>query len=173
MNATFKLMMALVAAVVLSACASKNTGTVVGGQGTGAVDDVSDAGASTVIVDDSRVSDSGSTGFGAGSNLETVFYFDFDTSSLSFEARSSLDAWAASLTSNPRDIRLEGHADERGTREYNIALGLRRAKAISDYLISSGVSARLIEVISYGEERPAVPGSGDSAWSRNRRVELK
>ena len=168
MNATFKLMIAVFAAIVLTACASNRT---IDDQTDSSAEDVYDPGASTVIVDDNQVSDSEYAA--SNNNLESVFYFDFDKSSLSFETRAALDAWARSLSSNPRAVRLEGHADERGTREYNIALGERRAKAIADYLSSSGVSSSLLETISYGEERPAVPGTGDSAWSRNRRVELK
>lgn len=105
--------------------------------------------------------------------LENVFYFEFDKSTLTAQARRQLDAYATALRTSPRNIRLEGHADERGTREYNIALGERRAKSVADYLIGSGVSASRIEVISYGEERPAVNGSVNSAWQKNRRVELK
>lgn len=104
--------------------------------------------------------------------LESVFYFDFDQSTLRSEARAALLAQAAYLKANPRSIRLEGHADERGTREYNIALGERRALAVRDFLRFEGVNSP-IEVISYGEERPAVYGSGDDVWSLNRRVELK
>jgi len=101
-----------------------------------------------------------------------VVYFDYDQSSISYETRSVLDAWASALNVSPRFIRLNGHADERGTREYNIALGERRAQSIADYLISAGVSSSLIETVSYGEERPAVPGTGEGSWSQNRRVEL-
>ena len=69
-------------------------------------------------------------------------------------------------------VRLEGHADERGTREYNLALGERRAKAVANYLAIQGVPRPQIEVISYGEEKPAALGQGESAWAQNRRVEL-
>ena len=69
-------------------------------------------------------------------------------------------------------VRLEGHADERGTREYNLALGERRANAIRAYLVAQGVSRSQIEVISYGEEKPEVMGTGESNWARNRRVEF-
>jgi len=105
--------------------------------------------------------------------LISVYYFGFDESTLNTTTRRGLDAYASSLRSSPRNIRVEGHADERGTREYNIALGERRAKAIADYLVASGVSARRIEVISYGEERPAVNGSTRASWQQNRRVEIK
>ena len=70
-------------------------------------------------------------------------------------------------------LRLEGHADERGSREYNMALGERRANAVRDFLVLQGVDASIIETISYGEERPAETGSYESSWSANRRVELK
>ena len=68
---------------------------------------------------------------------------------------------------------LEGHADERGSREYNLALGERRAKAIANYLILQGIDRSRIETVSYGEERPAALGSDEESWSRNRRVELR
>lgn len=103
----------------------------------------------------------------------TVFYFDFDQSILPAEARAALQIHAARLKDQPRNIRLEGHADERGSREYNMALGERRANAVRDFLVLQGVDGNLIETISYGEERPAELGSNESAWSKNRRVELK
>ena len=70
-------------------------------------------------------------------------------------------------------VRIEGHADERGTREYNLALGERRAKAVSQYLILQGIDRSRVETISYGEERPAALGEDEASWSRNRRVELQ
>lgn len=103
-----------------------------------------------------------------------VIYFEFDQSTIRAEYVDILTAHANFLTRmNNVTIRLEGHADERGTPEYNIALGERRAKAVADFLISSGVASERIEVISYGEERPAALGHNDSAWNKNRRVELK
>ncbi len=107
------------------------------------------------------------------SALDTVFYFEFDKSVLNADAREALTAHAAQLTASPREIRLEGHADETGTREYNMALGERRAKSVRDYLVLQGVSAGLIETVSYGEEYPAVVGSNESSYAQNRRVELK
>ncbi len=105
--------------------------------------------------------------------LETVFYFDFDKSELKPEARALLTAHAEQLKADPRSVRLEGHADERGSREYNIALGERRANAVRDFLVLQGVDAGLLETISYGEERPVAFGSNESSWAQNRRVELK
>ena len=75
------------------------------------------------------------------------------------------------LRSNPdRSVVIEGHADERGTREYNLALGERRADAVRSFLVSAGVSPRQIEIVSYGEERPEDPGHDEAAWARNRRA---
>ena len=105
--------------------------------------------------------------------LDTVFYFGFDQSSLTAEARATLTAHAAQLNAEPRSVRLEGHTDERGPREYNMALGERRAKAIRDFLVLHGVDASQLETVSYGEEYPAVVGSNESAYSQNRRVDLK
>ncbi len=105
--------------------------------------------------------------------VDTVFYFDYDKSLLKSEARAALMIHAEALKASPRSIRLEGHADERGTREYNMALGERRANAVRDFLVLQGVDSYLIETISYGEERPVAVGSDESSWSQNRRVELK
>jgi peptidoglycan-associated lipoprotein len=109
---------------------------------------------------------------GVAAPTATVFYFDFDSSVLRADSRSLLNAHAAALQAKHRAVRLEGHADERGTREYNIALGERRAQAVRAYLLSQGVTSS-IEVVSYGEERPAVDQSNNSAWQQNRRVEIK
>ncbi|OZB15570.1 MAG: peptidoglycan-associated lipoprotein [Marinobacter sp. 34-60-7] len=103
----------------------------------------------------------------------TTFYFDFDTAEIKQEARDVLVAHARFLADNPRQqVRLEGHADERGTKEYNLALGERRANAVQRFLIVNGASRGQIETVSYGEEKPAVRGSSESAWAQNRRVEL-
>jgi peptidoglycan-associated lipoprotein len=103
----------------------------------------------------------------------TVFYFEFDKSDLTQEARDALVYHAEQLKATPSmRIRLEGHADEQGTREYNLALGERRAQAVERYLQVQGVSANQMETISYGEERPAQNGTTEAAYSANRRVEL-
>ncbi|MDA0796328.1 MAG: OmpA family protein [Proteobacteria bacterium] len=103
----------------------------------------------------------------------TVFYFDFDKTLLKSESRAALVEHAAFLMDNTRSVRLEGHADERGTREYNMALGESRGNAVKEFLVLQGVSPSMIEVISYGEEQAASFGSSNAAWSMNRRVELK
>ena len=104
---------------------------------------------------------------------QTVFYFDFDVAEFKPEDRETLTFHARDLAANPnKRVRLEGHADERGTREYNLALGERRANGILNYMIVNGASRSQIEVVSYGEERPAQSGQTESAYSRNRRVEI-
>jgi peptidoglycan-associated lipoprotein len=101
-----------------------------------------------------------------------VFYFAFDSSNLTPEAIASLNAHIAALKNTNSNIRLEGHTDERGTREYNLALGERRANSVRDYMVLNGIASYRIETISYGEERPLAYGSGEANWAQNRRVEL-
>ncbi|MDA1372022.1 MAG: peptidoglycan-associated lipoprotein Pal [Proteobacteria bacterium] len=104
---------------------------------------------------------------------QTVFYFDFDVAEFKPADRDTLTFHARDLAANPgKRIRLEGHADERGTREYNLALGERRANGILNYFIVNGASRAQIETVSYGEERPAQQGQTEQAYSRNRRVEV-
>lgn len=102
----------------------------------------------------------------------TVFYFEYDSATLTPEALDAVNAHIALLHRNTAAVRLEGHTDERGTREYNLALGERRANAVRDYMVANGISSLRIETVSYGEERPVAYGSGESNWSQNRRVEL-
>ena len=100
-------------------------------------------------------------------------YFELDMATLSEEAKATLAENADVLSGNASvTVRVEGHADERGSTQYNIALGMRRATAVQNYLSSLGVATSRMEVVSYGEEKPAVQGGDESAWSRNRRVEL-
>ena len=102
-----------------------------------------------------------------------VVYFDFDRDEVKSEHRDMLRAHAQFLSNNPRArVRLEGHTDERGSREYNVALGERRALSVRRYMLLQGVSSDQITTVSYGEERPAASGSNEQAWSQNRRVEL-
>lgn len=102
-----------------------------------------------------------------------VLYFDFDSSDVSAEDRSIIAAHAEYLTKHPGvSIVLEGHTDERGSREYNIALGERRAKAVQQLMLLQGVAQKQIQVISFGEERPVALGHDEAAWRLNRRVEI-
>ena len=97
--------------------------------------------------------------------------FDFDSAELTVSARSTLNRQSAFLSVNPDlMIVIEGHADERGTREYNLALGERRATAVRDYLVAKGINSARVRTVSYGKERPAVSGSDEAAWAKNRRA---
>jgi len=129
-------------------------------------------------------SGSGSTGATSGSttnvqpgsqedlvlNVGDRVFFGFDQYNLTAEARATAQRQAAWLKANPTvTVAIEGHADERGTREYNLALGERRATAVKNYLVTLGVSASRVSTISYGKERPVAEGHNEQAWSQNRR----
>lgn len=114
--------------------------------------------------------------FGAGSDgeLAMVVYFDFDQSELRPEYADTLARHAGRLANNSRlKVRLEGHADERGSREYNIGLGERRSQAVRRMLLIQGAAAEQISTVSFGEERPAAVGSDEESYALNRRVEIK
>ncbi len=99
--------------------------------------------------------------------------FAYDSFALSAQAKTDLNQHADWMKANPaRSIQIEGHTDERGTTEYNLALGERRSGAVRDYLVGKGIPASQLSTISYGEERPAAQGSDESAWAKNRRAEF-
>jgi len=103
-----------------------------------------------------------------------VVYFDYDSDAVRSEDQETLRAHGAYLAENPNlTVRLEGHTDERGSREYNLALGERRALSVRQILMLQGASIDQFQVTSFGEERPAEEGSSEYAWSQNRRVEIK
>lgn len=115
----------------------------------------------------------GVTGPTSGQLQNRTIYFDFDSSDIKAEYNDVVAAHARYLASNASiRVRLEGNTDERGSREYNIGLGERRAQAVRRALMLQGVSEAQITTVSYGEERPAVTGHAEEAWSRNRRVEI-
>ncbi|PJA33317.1 MAG: peptidoglycan-associated lipoprotein [Zetaproteobacteria bacterium CG_4_9_14_3_um_filter_53_7] len=100
-------------------------------------------------------------------------YFAFDKSDLDAAARATLDGYAAWLNSNEMEnVTVEGNCDERGSREYNLALGQRRADSVRDYLTTAGVSNGRIDTVSFGEERPVCKGSGEACWAQNRRGDI-
>ena len=106
-------------------------------------------------------------------NIPRVVYFDYDSSVLSEDVQSIIAAHAVILSQNQNwNIVLEGHADERGTREYNLALGQERAQAVSELLQIYNIPSNRVQLVSYGEEEPAVLESNEEAWSKNRRVEI-
>jgi len=97
-------------------------------------------------------------------------FFDYDRYDVRADGRATLEKQAAWLKKFPqKTITVEGHADERGTREYNLALGERRANAVKDYLVSLGIPASRVKTVSYGKERPVALGSNEAAWAQNRR----
>ncbi len=113
------------------------------------------------------------SGDGARDMLNSIFYFDFDQAIVKRTGHAELNRHARRLRAESAvRIRLEGHADERGTREYNLALAERRANAVRSYLVAQGATRSQVEVISYGEEKPVDSGNNESAWAQNRRVEI-
>lgn len=103
--------------------------------------------------------------------IGNTVYFSYDSAALDGNSKGSLFRQAAFLNANPTlTVTIEGHCDERGTREYNLALGERRAAAARDYLLAQGVDPARIKVISYGKERPAMAGSNEESWAKNRRA---
>ena len=106
-------------------------------------------------------------------DLETV-YFDYDTAALRSDARTALKSNAAAIQGNSEwgVVTVEGHCDERGSEEYNLALGDRRAKAVKQYLVDLGVPSSRLRTVSFGEAKPAVQGHNESAWRYNRRSEF-
>ncbi len=156
----FKKLFAVICAVsMLSACASKETGADLYGNGNGGWrDDVNIADLQeTAMTQQFR------------DEVTSVVYFSLNSSDLSAEAKASLAEQAEWLKANPRVlVVVEGRCDERGTREFNLALGERRANAARSYLIAKGISADRIRTISYGKEKPVVLGSNEDAWAKNR-----
>jgi peptidoglycan-associated lipoprotein len=118
----------------------------------------------------------GANGMGAnatGPLARKVIYFDFDKSEIKPEFADVIAAHARNLTSNPNlKMKLEGNTDERGTREYNIGLGERRAQAVRRAMMLQGVAESQLATVSFGAERPAAEGDDEAAWAQNRRVEL-
>ena len=160
-----KFLSILAAVALLSACETASTGDSAS-SGAGTTTTAKPAPTTSVAV--KRVK--------AGSQEDLVVnvgdrvFFGFDQFSLSNDARSTLGKQAAWLKANPGvTVRLEGHCDERGTREYNLALGERRANAVQDYLTANGVNPDRIVTISWGKEKPVANGSNEAAWRQNRR----
>lgn len=158
----FKLLSLLSALLLVSACATDPEDT--GGQtGGGAAAQTASTGSAPVTVKAGTVQD-------FIVNVGDRVFFDFDKATLTSKSQETLNKQAAWLSKvSSATITVEGHCDERGTREYNLALGDRRANSVKDYLISKGVGANRVKIISYGKERPAVLGSNEWAWSQNRR----
>jgi peptidoglycan-associated lipoprotein len=166
------LVLCVLGALALAACESTPTGTgSTSGAGTS-------AGAGTGGAGTGRVSGGGGTTGSVAPGSEADFvrvgdrvFFAFDRYDLNAESRSTLEKqaeWLKRYASVP--VLISGHADERGTREYNLALGERRANSVRDYLVALGINSSRIRTISYGKERPVDPRSNEEAWAKNRRV---
>ncbi len=144
--------------LVIAACSSNPKNSQDGASLDGAIND-------GLTLELNGDSDSGKAG-----PLQTV-YFDFDSSSLKSKTRAVLEANALFLKENDNiDVQIEGHADERGGIQYNLALGERRARSVKDYLVAAGVSSSRITIVSFGKERPVEFGHDESAWAKNRRA---
>ncbi|MSO81135.1 MAG: peptidoglycan-associated lipoprotein Pal [Alphaproteobacteria bacterium] len=167
----FKITAIIVAAAMLAACESTPENK---GQGAGTGTTTAPAAAQTATATTTTPAPRGPVP-GSQMDLEInvgdrVFY-DFDKYNLKPDARTQVERWAAWLKTYPSvRVTIEGHADERGTREYNLALGERRANAAMEYLVSLGINANRIKTTSFGKERPAVLGSNERAWAQNRRA---
>ena len=182
------LLAALAAAALLAGCASgvklneppveTRTPTPVGSAGgAGTAGAATGAGAATTAAPQSQVASVDLTRGAAGAaaaEVGRVVYFDFDSFVIRDEFKPLVEGHAKAMAGNQqRRMVVEGHADERGSREYNLALGQKRAEAVVRSLSLLGVSPSQVEAVSFGEERPAVQGSGEDAWAKNRRAELK
>ena len=167
-----KRFLVLIAAIgLLAACetAPKDAGDAAGASGASSTSSTSDT--STSASASESASSAAATPAEELASIGDRVFFDYDSSALSAEAKATLAAQAAFLAGNPSvTITVEGHCDERGTREYNLALGERRATAARDYLVAQGVNAARIKTISYGKERPSFIGSNPYAYSKNRRA---
>lgn len=159
-----KLLLVMMVMAVAAGCSSKKGDAT----GEGAVDP--NAGYGTGV--NGSGLDGGLAGDEAALRAITVFYFAYDSSDLQPEAMRALDVHAKDLKASGERVVLAGNTDERGTREYNMALGERRAQAVQRYLVLQGVSPAQLEVVSYGEERPIALGHDEQDWAQNRRVEL-
>lgn len=157
--------------LAVSGCNKKNRKA----EGTATGDGVSASGTGTGYGPDGQPLGDWQSGAAAGDLLSRkTILFAYDSSELDSDSQAIAEAHAAFLRDNSSiRVVLEGHADERGTREYNLALGERRAQSVADVFIALGVSAGNIENVSYGEENPVADGHDESAWGLNRRVEIR
>ncbi|MEP6883152.1 MAG: peptidoglycan-associated lipoprotein Pal [Gammaproteobacteria bacterium] len=170
----------LAGAALLSGCPKKHNvieppsaGTQVTGSSTNGADGASTSGSALNGDASAQGANNGMGDYTTGPLAKKVIYFDFDKSEIKPEFADIVTAHARNLTAHPNlKIKLEGNTDERGTREYNIGLGERRAQAVRRALMLQGVAESQLTTVSFGAERPALEGDDEAAWSQNRRVEL-
>jgi len=164
------------AAALLAGCPKKATTVEPPAAGTqipGSSSAAGRAGSATTTALGADAGTMGAGGQGAGALARNVIYFDFDKSDIKPEYVEIITAHARNLTAHPAlKLKLEGNTDERGTREYNIGLGERRAQAVRRALMLQGVSESQLTTVSFGAERPAVEGDDEAAWAKNRRVDM-
>jgi peptidoglycan-associated lipoprotein len=178
MQKSFLVLIAIVAGALAAGCSShkprpqaQNTSAT----GSQAGDQSSTSGANGSNAFGSDVAGTGGESAGpSGEQLKNrIIYFEFDSSDIKSEYNDLISAHGHYLASNPsKHVRIEGNTDERGSREYNIGLGERRAQAVRRALMLQGATESQITTVSYGEERPAVTGHSDEAWARNRRANI-
>jgi peptidoglycan-associated lipoprotein len=169
------LVVMLMACLSLAACGSKHpkTSPPPPPSEVGAGADATGAGANGANAAGSNASDDETAGPQAGLLAKRVIYFDFDSSEIKGDGTDIVGAHAKYLANNANArVRLEGHTDDRGSREYNIGLGERRAQSVRRALLLQGATEAQLSTVSYGAERPAVAGHDETAWSKNRRVEI-
>ena len=168
-------LMAVLAAAALAGCSTtkldtpvpveSRTGSSAGAAGTGGANSAGTSQSAVTPVDLSKDT--------AASGVNRVVYFDFDSFALKDEYRPTVENYAKALSADRKKrVAVEGHTDERGGREYNLALGQKRAEVVARSMTLLGATDAQIEAVSFGKERPAVQGSDEAAWAKNRRAEL-
>lgn len=168
----FKIVSLVAAVALLAACESDST-DMAGAEGGGATTTVGQGPGGEAQVAAAPAGPIAGSAEDLAVNVGDRVFFDFDAFDLKPDAQSQIERWAAWLRQHPQNtVTIEGHCDERGTREYNLALGDSRSNSAYQYLLSLGISENRVTTISYGKERPAVVGAGDAAWSQNRRAVL-
>ena len=166
----YKFLVSIFLILFVAACATKQKDSAdASGSGSASSD-------SAVSESEGSITETAGSGIVSGSQEDLIVnvgdrvFFGYDSSDLDSDALELLQDQVAWLKQNSNvSVTIEGHCDERGTREYNLALGEKRAQAVKNYLIGLGISPDRVSTISYGKERPAVVGSNDGAWSQNRR----
>lgn len=163
----FSLVTTFAAALLLAACSTpEETTSATGGSGSSGTGTTTQSSGATGAIPQPAPGSQEELTVEVGDRV----FFDFDKYDIRADQRGTVEALAAWLDTNPSvTLTIEGHADERGTREYNLALGERRANSVRDYLVALGTNPARLTTVSFGEERPAVLGSNESAWAQNRR----